>query len=150
MIIAYAIIVIINYIRLSLGVVVFIEKDREIMESLKMSWDLTKGNALGIIIINLAVSLIIVAVSYIVSIPSTIYLQSSLFGLKNIEGLAGFEVVIQSTMGLLTSPIYIILLIPLIILSAYELIALTYLLPLIYKTLVSKGESGLKQETYHF
>jgi len=150
MIIAYAIIVVINYIRLSLGTIIFIEKDRELMESLKMSWDITKGNALGILIISVAVSLIIGAFSYIVSMPSTVYLQGTMLGFTGVKDLAAFEMSFQAMIAALTSPLYIILLIPVIILSAYEIITLTYLLPLIYKLLKTKGKSGSNQETYHF
>jgi membrane-anchored glycerophosphoryl diester phosphodiesterase (GDPDase) len=135
---------------LTLGVVVFIEKDREIMESLKMSWDVTKGNVLGILIISIAISLIIGAFSYFVSMPSTVYLQSAILTSGNVEGIVGFGMIIQNMTSILTSPIYIILLIPVILLSAYQLIALTYLLPVIYKLLITKDKSKLNQETYHF
>ena len=59
MLIAYAIVVIINGIRLTLGQVAFVEKERGIMESLKISWETTKGEVLGIILAFIIVAIII-------------------------------------------------------------------------------------------
>ena len=150
LIIVYFIIVFINFIRLSLANVVYIEKEREIMESLRISWDLTKDNVLGIFIITIAVYLVTGAISYIASIPSTIFLQSTLIGMANIEGIAGVILAMEGLMSMLTSPVYLILLIPVFIISAYEIIVLTYLFPLIYKLLKEKGKAKSKQKTYHF
>ena len=150
LIIAYFIIVIINYIRLSLGIVAYIEKDIEIMEALKTSWDLTKGNELGLIIISISVSLIIGVFSYIASIPSTMFLQMVILGLGNVDSTIGFELVINTILGTFSNPIYLILLIPVFIISAYQIVTLSYLLPLVYTTLKKEVKRTKKQETYHF
>jgi len=150
MMIAYFIIVCINYIRLSLGAVAYIEKEREIMESLKVSWDLTKNNVLGIIIISLAVSLIVGFISYLVSTPSSLLLQLAIPELINIKDTISFGILFEGMAGVFSNPLYIILLIPVWIISAYQIIVMSYLLPSIYALLKKEGKTTEKQETYHF
>jgi len=144
--VVYAVIVIINTIRLSLGGTAYIEEERGIMDSLKISWDLTKANVLGIVIIFVVVSIIIGIISWIVALPATFF-QFSLMG--NFTSTTNPALLIDNITGMFINPVYLVLLIPGWIISAYQVIVTSYLMTSIYALLKKEGNTK-EPETYKF
>ncbi|MFA5763791.1 MAG: hypothetical protein WC915_03175 [archaeon] len=75
LIFVYLIIVLINSIKLVLGQIIYVEKERTIFESLKESFIVTNGNVVNLILLGLILGIIVSLISGLVSLPSTIYVQ---------------------------------------------------------------------------
>jgi membrane-anchored glycerophosphoryl diester phosphodiesterase (GDPDase) len=120
----YILIVIYNGYRLILAMPIFVANKYGVLQCLKKSWDLTRGNVLSVFISVLIVSLMIFGVTYVISFPASIY---SLFLELNAANTA--------TVVAAFDPIYLILLIPSQIISAVGIIVSTYVLIGLYDEL---------------
>jgi len=118
---AYFVIIIYNSYRLMVSTVAFVASGKGIFETLKMSWDMTKGNVLMIFLVMLVVGIIISSISFTVSMPAMFYgmgvgIVSSIFGGTS----TAFD------------PIYLTLLIPAQIFAAIGVIVSSYVLVALY------------------
>ncbi len=127
----YGIVVIYNTFRLIVGEIIFIEKEESIMKSLKASWNKTNGEVFNIIAMMIVFIVITMIISFIAQIPLTIY--SIIFSLSS-------EIVGQTMndITMMTDPIFIILMIPTYLVSAYLIIAGNLMVVGIYNSLNSK------------
>lgn len=127
----YGIVVIYNTFRLIIGEIIFIEKEESIMSSLKESWDKTNGEVFNIVIIIIVFVVVTMIISFISQIPLTIY--SIVISLTS-------EIVGQTIndVAMMTNPIFIILMIPTYLVSAYLIIAGNLMVVGIYNSLKIK------------
>ena len=122
--------VISNSIRLSLGIIAYIEKERKITDCLKASWDLTNKEVGGMILLWIIFALIVMFISIIASLPSTIIqLVSTIGSISNPLAAISF----------MYDPVYIIAMIPVYIVSAYFSVASGFLLAAMY-TILQKNK----------
>jgi hypothetical protein len=122
---AYFVIVIINMIKLSLGQIIFVEKEKSIFESLKESFVVTKGNVFNLFILELVFGLIISIISGVVSLPSTMYIQSLI-------------ATITDPTLIFSDLIYQVLLLPTYIVGAYAIICSNLFIVNIYSKIKSR------------
>lgn len=167
LLIYYAIMVIINMLRLSVGTVIFVREDIGIGDALKKSWDMSEGNAGKIFVAGIVLGLIIGIIAAIVSGPATIYLigtivsnvgtqidsvQEDMFTSSFDNSMyPGFEFNKSDLMAnkafanAMADPIYILLLIPSFIVQALGLIASSFFVVALYNAM--KGTPIQKQNT---
>jgi len=131
LLLAYFFIWIYNSIRLNLSTIIFVEKKRGIMESLKASWDLTKGNVVNIFIVILAIGLAAGVVSWIVTLPLTFY-QAGTGAVLEQNSAEAFKQ--------LMNPVVMIMLVPSIIVQTIFVIVQLFGLVAIYAELTKTGK----------
>jgi|GEM_PF-2936434 len=121
---AYFVIVAYNSIRLSMSQIIFVEKEKTIMDSLKLSWGITRGKVLPIFLVMLAIGLAVGVVSSCVTIPLNVYMGS----FNSVEQAPSFSKIIQ----LLVDPVVIVLSIPSILAQAVAIFIEIFALVSIY------------------
>ncbi len=130
LLIAYCVIVVYNSIRLSVGEVIFVEGEKSIMKSLEKSWKITKGNVLNIFIAELVLAVILMIINFVVTIPAMAYSM-----IISIASVMGGQVSNMTGLGIMADPIYIMLLVPSFIVSAYFIVAGNLFIVGIYNSL---------------
>jgi len=137
--IVYLAVVVYNSIRLSMGTAVFIEKERSIMDCLRISWEKTDGKVWEIIAAWVVVVVIMVVISFVASIPAMIY--AFIVGFTSaLRGVTDSQMI---QLALSVNPAYLILSIPIYIASAFIMIVSAYYYVSIYKALGNKqGSAG--------
>jgi hypothetical protein len=126
LIFVYLIIIAINSIKLTLGQIIYVEKEKTIYQSLQESWTITHGNVINLILFGIMFGIIIMLISGLVSLPSTIYIQMLID--------SNFNVLI-----IFTDLIYQVLLVPSYIMGAYIIICSNMFWVNIYSKLKSKN-----------
>ncbi len=105
---AYLAILIYNAIKLSMGAVSFVESEKNIMDALKDSWEMTAGSTLNIFIGLFLIGLIVGIIVGIGMIPSMAYNFAISFTNPGAAGAIGYMI----------DPIYLLLSIPYLVLQA--------------------------------
>jgi hypothetical protein len=134
---AYLIVAMYNSLRLSLSSIIFIEKEKKILDCLKESWDLTKGkiiNSFGLLIVLIFVLAII---NSMVSLPLQVY--TGQFSFPPVERTPAQE------LSQMVDPVVIVLTSVMILFQI--LIAMVELFGLMYIYGQLKGNKGQVIET---
>jgi hypothetical protein len=133
----YVVVFIYNSIRLSISEAIFVEGEG-IINSLKKSWVITKGNVLGIAVIIIILMIVLSLLSFVLSMPAIIYTYS--FTASTIttgNTLTG--------MGYLSDLGYLIAIWPTYIVSAYAILAGSWSVVGIYNVLTKKTKKTKKK-----
>jgi len=123
----YIVIMIYNGMRLILCEMLFVEKEQGIWKTLKAAWDMTEGNVLNIFIVMLVVSVVVIILSLVLSVPAMAY-QMSVIGVNGGVG----------ALNLMSDPIYLGLSALTNIVQAFAVMLQAFALAAIYRQL-SKG-----------
>jgi hypothetical protein len=118
-----------NSIRLTVSAVIFVEKKKGIMESLKASWDLTKGNVVNIFIVFLVIGIAVGVLSWIVTLPLVFYQAGTNIAIQQ-NSLESFKQLLD--------PFVLLLIIPSVIIQSIFIIVQTFGLVAIYNELTKK------------
>lgn len=124
---AYFFVIIYNSLRLALTDITFIESG-SITDALKKSWQVTKGNVLNLLIALVVFGIVISIITMVFQIPAIFYGFMIVFS----QGISGEAV---NEIALYADPIYIILIIPIYMVTSYSILASYLFLIKIYKLL---------------
>jgi membrane-anchored glycerophosphoryl diester phosphodiesterase (GDPDase) len=112
LVLAYIIVMVYNSTRLVLAVPVFIQKKIGIMDSLKESWELAKGNVLIIFAMLLFLGLVLSAVNWVISLPLGFFLGAgSQFAPQNAS----------QAIAIMINPLVLLISIPQVLIQSYFL-----------------------------
>lgn len=132
----YLAVMIYNSIRLALSSAIFVEGEKSIMNSLKYSWEVSRGSAVNIFVVFLMVGVAVGVISSIVSIPLTVY-TAGMYPVS--EGAT--SVTFTESMGQLLNPIVILLTIPSILVQSIFVIIQAFAVIGIYSELKNRGKT---------
>jgi membrane-anchored glycerophosphoryl diester phosphodiesterase (GDPDase) len=124
-----------NSILLSLTSLFIIQEERSFTDALKASWAASKGNVLNILIASLLVGIVIAIASWIASVPTVVYSVISALVLA-VDGQSAV-----SSMTLISSPGYLLSMIPTVLVSAFASIASIFAEVAILAELTQKTKS---------
>jgi len=128
----YFVIAIYNAYRLSLASVIYIEKERGVWDSLRMSWEITRGKVLDIFVIMLIIGIAGSIIGWFFSVPSMIY-QASFTAVASDPA---------TVFKLMVDPIALIFSLPSILVQAFFVIAQLYALIAIYSEIRANQKSS--------
>ncbi len=134
--IIYFVIVIYNTIRLSLGEIIFVEKEESMIRALKESWIVTKGNVWTIILVEIVVVVIASIISIVAEIPVMLYTIFQTVG-SVVAGSTASEIMF------LNDPLFYILYIPSFVVTGYLVVVGSSVFAMLYVVL-SKGKKKAK------
>jgi hypothetical protein len=126
----YMIFVFYNSLRLYLADPIFVE-GAGLLESMKKSWVLTKGNVWMIVLAILVLAIILMILSMVFAIPTIIY--SVIFAIT-----VGSSSTQPAGIGIMTNPGYIIAVLPSYLISAYSILVGNWFVVSMYNTLTKK------------
>jgi membrane-anchored glycerophosphoryl diester phosphodiesterase (GDPDase) len=123
----------------------YIEKPRKIMSALQESWNRTEGEVLNVFIALLVFGLVVMAVVYVVSIPTSIYSVMYIGGAglsETADDLAAMNVM----SGMFSDPIYLLLSVLTIVAGAWASIAQSFYMVSIYDSLKVEEKREVKKK----
>jgi hypothetical protein len=129
----YFVKVIINALRMLFAEVAYVEKERGIFESVKLSWTITQGQLTAIILAFIVLGIILWILNMAGSIPVSAYFS---FVTQNISGTGVTN--ISEIFAFALDPGYILLSIPSYIISAYSIIVSTFFMTGLYDIVTKK------------
>ncbi|MFA5930990.1 MAG: hypothetical protein WC821_01625 [archaeon] len=133
---AYFVVMVYNSLRLTLSSAIFVESEKGIMDSLRSSWNISRGNVLNILVVLLIMGLVLGIVSWIASMPLSMYLTA----MSPVNMTTG-EVSFSQSLSQLLNPIAILLTIPSIFVQSIFIIIQTFGMIAIYFELKNKKEA---------